>query len=95
MKTTVIHEKTVLLISSIVAQKQLAAVAVPYCFMPLFSPVMVAVVAAVGFHCSSSWEVIFTKSLSWWYSRWTPNSFAAAVLPDQCLCQVNSEVLYR
>ena len=84
MKTTVIHEKTVLLISSIVAQKHLADVAVPYSFMPLFSPVMVAVVAAVGFHCSSSWEVIFTES-----------SFAAAVLPDQCLCQVNSKVLYH
>ena len=44
VETTMICEKTVLLIFSIVAQKKLAAVAIPYSFMPLHSPVVVAVV---------------------------------------------------
>ena len=74
--------------------KKLAGVAVPYIFMPLLSPVMVAVVAVERVLCSSSWEVIFTESLRWWYSRWMTNSFTAAVLPNGCLHQVNSKGFY-
>ena len=52
-----ILEKTVILTFSTVPQKELEAVAVPYSFMPLLSPVMVAVVAAVRFLCSNAYKL--------------------------------------
>ena len=80
-------DKTVLLFFSIVAQKKLAAVAIPYNFSPLLSSVVVAAVAVMRFFRSSSWEVIFTESLSWWYSRWVANSFTAVVLSNHAFAK--------
>ena len=61
MQTAVVHEEAILFIPAIVAQKDLAGVAVPDGFTPLLPSVMLAVVAAVRFLCSSLWEVILTE----------------------------------
>ena len=57
----VVHEEAILFISAIVAQKDLPSVAVPDGFTPQLPSVMLAVVAAVRFLCSSLWEVILIE----------------------------------
>ena len=90
--TAVVHDEAVS--STVVAQENLAAVAVPYGFVPLLSPVMVAIVAAARFVCPSHWEVILTKPLSR-RSHWgMASTFPATVVSNQCFRQINSKLLH-
>ena len=80
-----------IIVSATVAEKTVTVFAVPHCLMSLLLIIM-TVIAAVTFFCSTYRKMGNTESLDRLGSRWTARTFLTAILPNKFPCKVSTNV---